>query len=377
MRALATPLLQACAGLGCMLLAGCDNGQQPVPQTAPVVHVYNWSDYIADDTLANFTRETGIRVVYDVFDSNETLEGKLLAGGSGYDLVVPSNHFLGKQIKAGVFQPLQREQLPNWQHLDPQLLARLALNDPHNRHAVPYLWGSNGIGYNVDQVRAALGVEVLDSWAWLYEPDNLARLADCGVAFLDSADEMIPSMLNYLGLDPNSVDPQDIARAEARLAQLQPHVRYFHSSKYVADLANGSLCVAVGYSGDVLQAADRAREAGNGVRVAYSIPREGANLWFDTLAIPADARNVEAAHALIDYLLRPQVIAAVSEHVGYANPNRAAAQWMDAQVRDDPRIYPPAEVLAKLYVSAELPDAALRAMNDSWSRIKAGLAQQP
>ena len=363
--------------LSTALLASCDSSQAPEKAGSQVLHVYNWSDYIAEDTLENFTRETGIRVVYDVFDSNETLEGKLLAGSTGYDLVVPSNHFLGKQIKAGAFQPLDRERLPNWKHLDPSLLARLAANDPQNRHGVPYLWGTNGIGYNVEQVRAVLGDEPMDSWAQVYEPENLARLARCGVAFLDSADEMIPSMLNYLGLDPNSVDADDLARAEARLAQLQPHVRYFHSSKYVGDLANGSICVAVGYSGDILQAADRAEEAGNGIEIAYSIPREGANLWFDTLAIPADARNVEAAHLFIDYLLRPEVIAAISEHVGYANPNLSANELLDAEVREDARIYPAEEVLERLYVSAELPDSVVRAMSDSWSRVKAGMAQRP
>ena len=376
MHVFAHRLLFGAGLLSAVLLSACDSSQTPEPDKPQVLHIYNWSDYIAEDTLENFTRETGIRVVYDVFDSNETLEGKLLAGATGYDLVVPSNHFLGKQIKAGAFQPLDRERLPNWKHLDPSLLARLAGNDPQNRHGVPYLWGTNGIGYNVEQVRAVLGEEPISSWAQIYEPENLARLAKCGVAFLDSADEMIPSMLNYLGLDPNSVDADDLARAEARLAQLQPHVRYFHSSKYVGDLANGSICVAVGYSGDILQAADRAEEAGNGIEIAYSIPREGANLWFDTLAIPVDARNVEAAHLFIDYLLRPDVIAAITEYVGYANPNLSATELLDAEVREDARIYPKAEVLERLYVSAELPDDVARAMSDSWSRVKAGV-QQP
>jgi putrescine transport system substrate-binding protein len=343
-----------------------------VSASARTLHVYNWSDYIAEDTLAQFQEATGIKVIYDVFDSNETLEGKLLAGHSGYDVVVPSNHFLGKQIKAGAFLELDRSLLPNWEHLDPELLKQLEVNDPGNRHAVPYLWGTNGIGYNVEQVKAALGVEQIDSWAVLYEPENIAKLAKCGVAFLDSADEMIPSMLNYLGLDPNSEDPADYAKAEARLKQLQPHVRYFHSSKYVGDLANGSLCVAVGYSGDVFQAAARAEEAGNGQQVAYAIPREGANLWFDTLAIPADAGHVAEAHAFIDYLLQPKVIASISDYVGYANPNRSSLELMDEEVRNDPLVYPPQEVLAKLYVSAELPLAAQRAMNDSWARVKTG-----
>jgi putrescine transport system substrate-binding protein len=368
------------AALG--LLLGCDPAP-PAPQAgspkAPAatatrggsVHIYNWSDYIAEDTLAQFQSVSGIQPVYDVFDSNEMLEGKLLAGGSGYDLVVPSNHFLGKQIKAGAFQKLDKSKLSHWHNLDQSLLTRLQRNDPGNQYAVPYLWGTNGIGYNVAQVKAALGVEQIDSWAVLFEPQNIAKLADCGVAFLDSADEMIPAMLNYLGLDPNSENPEDYAKAEAQLAKLMPYVRYVHSSKYVGDLANGSICVAVGYSGDVLQAAQRASEAGNG-EVAYAIPKEGANLWFDTLAIPVDAKNVEQAHAFLDYLLQPEVIAGISDYVGYANPNQAANALLSPEVRDDPRVYPPQAVLDKLYVNSELSPKAQRAMSDSWSRVKSG-----
>jgi putrescine transport system substrate-binding protein len=339
---------------------------------AASVHIYNWSDYIGETTLAQFEQETGIKPVYDVFDSNETLEGKLLAGGSGYDVVVPSNHFLGKQIRAGAFRKLDRAQLPNWQNLDPALLAQLQKNDPGNAYAVPYLWGTNGIGYNVEKVSAVLGVARIDSWAALFEPANIEKLASCGVAFLDSPDEMFPAMLAYLGLNPNSEDPADYAKAQERLLAVRPHVRYFHSSKYISDLANGNICVAVGYSGDVFQAAARAEEAGNGVEIAYAIPKEGANLWFDMLAIPADAANVEQAHAFIDYLLRPEVIAAVSDYVGYANPNPRAGELMDQAVRNDPAVYPPQQVLDRLYVSAELPAEIQRLMTRSWNRVKTG-----
>ena len=339
---------------------------------AASVHIYNWSDYIGETTLEQFEQETGIRPVYDVFDSNETLEGKLLAGRSGYDVVVPSNHFLGKQIRAGAFQPLDRSRLPNWENLDPALLRQLEKNDPGNRHAVPYLWGTNGIGYNVGQVRAALGVEEIDSWAAIFEPQNAQKLASCGIAWLDSADEMIPAMLNYLGLDPNSENPDDYRLAEEKLLAVRPHVRYFHSSKYISDLANGTICVAAGFSGDVFQAAARAEEAANGVQIAYAIPREGGNLWFDMLAIPADAGNVEQAHAFIDYLLRPEVIAAVSDYVGYANPNLKAGELMDREVRDNPSVYPPPQVLERLYVSAQLPAPIQRLMTRSWTRVKSG-----
>ncbi len=339
---------------------------------AATVHIYNWSDYIGETTLEEFQKATGIKPVYDVFDSNETLEGKLLAGRTGYDVVVPSNHFLGKQIRAGAFQKLDKSKLPNWENLDPALLKQLEKNDPGNAYAAPYLWGTNGIGYNVEQVTAALGIEKVDSWAVLFEPENAKKLAGCGIALLDSADEMIPAVLNYLGLDPNSTDPDDYAKAEAKLLEIRPYVRYFHSSKYVSDLANGNICIAAGFSGDVFQAAARADEAGKGVDIAYAIPKEGGNLWFDMLAIPADAQNVEEAHRFINYLLDPEVIASVSDYVGYANPNTKADSLMDQEVRNDPSVYPPQAVLDRLYVSAELPQKIMRLMTRSWTKIKSG-----
>ncbi|WP_417777768.1 polyamine ABC transporter substrate-binding protein [Stutzerimonas xanthomarina] len=339
---------------------------------AATVHIYNWSDYIGETTLEEFEKETGIKPIYDVFDSNETLEGKLLAGRTGYDVVVPSNHFLGKQIRAGAFQKLDKSKLPNWQHLDPALLKQLEKNDPGNTYAAPYLWGTNGIGYNVEKVTAALGIEKVDSWAVLFEPENAKKLAGCGIALLDSPDEMIPAMLNYLGLDPNSTDPDDYAKAEAKLLEIRPYVRYFHSSKYISDLANGNICIAAGFSGDIFQAAARADEAGKGIDIAYTIPKEGGNLWFDMLAIPVDAQNVEEAHAFINYLLEPEVIASVSDYVGYANPNIKAGELMDQEVRNDPSVYPPQSVLDRLYVSAELPPKINRLMTRSWTKVKSG-----
>lgn len=336
------------------------------------VRVYNWSDYVGETTLADFQQATGIKAQYDVFDSNETLEGKLLAGRSGYDIVVPSNHFLGKQIKAGAFQKLDRSQLPNWDNLDPQLLKQLEVNDPANQYAVPYLWGTNGIGYNVAKIKEVLGVDTIDSWAVVFEPENLQKLASCGVSFLDSADEMLPAVLNYLGLDPNSQRAEDYAKAEATLLAVRPYVTYFHSSKYIGDLANGNICLAVGFSGDVLQAADRADEAGKGVEIAYSIPKEGANLWFDMLAIPADASSPKEAHAFINFMLDPATIAGVSDYVGYANPNTRASALMDPDVRNDESVYPPQAVLDKLYISAELPVKVQRLMTRSWTRVKSG-----
>ncbi|MBN3864805.1 polyamine ABC transporter substrate-binding protein [Pseudomonas frederiksbergensis] len=341
-------------------------------QAAGTVHIYNWSDYIGETTLADFQKETGIKPVYDVFDSNETLEGKLLAGRTGYDVVVPSNHFLGKQIKAGAFQKLDKSKLTHYSNLDPVLLKRLEKNDPGNQYAVPYLWGTNGIGYNVEKVKAALGVDKIDSWAVLFEPENIKKLSGCGVAFLDSADEMLPAMLNYMGLSPNSEDPEDYKKAEAKLLAIRPYVTYFNSSKYVSDLANGEICVAAGFSGDVFQAKARATEAGKGIDIAYVIPKEGGNLWFDMLAIPRDATNIKEAHAFINYLLKPEVIAKVSDSVGYANPNPKAGELMDQAVRTDEAVYPTQAVVDKLYVNSELPPKIQRLMTRSWTKIKSG-----
>jgi len=341
-------------------------------QAAGTVHIYNWSDYIGESTLADFQKETGIKPVYDVFDSNETLEGKLLAGRTGYDVVVPSNHFLGKQIKAGAFQKLDKSQLPNYSNLDPVLLKRLEQNDPGNLYAVPYLWGTNGIGYNVDKIKAVLGVDTIDSWGVLFEPENIKKLQSCGVAFLDSADEMMPTVLNYMGLNANSTDPEDYKKAEAKLLAVRPYVTYFNSSKYISDLANGEICVAAGFSGDVFQAKARAAEAGKGIEIAYVIPKEGGNLWFDMLAIPKDAGNVKQAHAFINYLLKPEVIAQVSDSVGYANPNPKAGELMDQSVRKDEAVYPAQEIVDKLYVNSELPPKIQRLMTRSWTKVKSG-----
>ena len=341
-------------------------------QAAPTVHIYNWSDYIGPDTLANFEKATGIKPVYDVFDSNETLEGKLLAGRTGYDVVVPSNHFLGKQIKAGAFQKLDKSLLTNYANLDPALLKRLEKNDPGNQYSVPYLWGTNGIGYNVDKVKEVLGVDHIDSWAVLFEPENMKKLATCGVSFMDSADEMLPAVLNYMGLNPNSTNPEDYKKAEEKLLKVRPYVTYFHSSKYISDLANGNICVAAGFSGDVFQAKARASEAGKGVNIAYAIPKEGGNLWFDVLAIPKDAKNVKEAHAFINYLLQPEVIAQVSDYVGYANPNPGADKLMKQSIRTDAAVYPPQAVLDRTFVNFELPPKVQRLMTRSWTKVKTG-----
>jgi len=336
------------------------------------VNIYNWSDYIGETTLADFQKATGIKPVYDTFDSGETLEGKLLSGRTGYDLVVPTSHFAGRQIKAGVFQTLDKSQLPNWKNLAPLLMKRLESSDPGNQYLVPYLWGTNGIGYNPEKIKAALGIDEIDSWAVLFEPENIEKLSQCGVSMLDSPDEMLPAMLAYLGLNPNSTNPDDYKKAEEKFISISKHVTYFHSSRYITDLANGNICIAAGFSGDVMQAADRANEAGNGIEIAYAIPKDGAALWFDVMAIPKDAPNPKAALAFINYVLNPEVIAKISDSVGYANPNLAAHDFMDEEIADNPSIYPPQTVLDKTYVSVELPQNIIRVMTRSWTRIKSG-----
>ena len=335
--------------------------------------IFNWSDYIAEDTIANFEKETGIKVTYDVYDSNEVLDARLLTGRSGFDLVVPSNHFLSKHIAAGVYMELDHEKLPNMKNLDPQLMQQVESIDPGSKHSIPYMWGTNGIGYNVEKVKAALGDDApTDSWDLVFKPEVASKLASCGITMLDSGDDMMTSALGYLGLDPNSTDSADLKKAEELLMSVRESVRYFHSSRYISDLANGDICVAVGFSGDVFQAGARAEEANNKVEIAYAIPKEGTQLWFDMMAIPKDPPNADNAHAFINYILRPEVVAPITDYVAYANPNKAANELIDAEILNDPAIYPTEEVMQKLYVAEPRPLAAQRIVTRSWNRIKSG-----
>ncbi len=348
-------------------------GVSAVQAEAREVKVYNWSDYIAPDTLAEFEKETGIKVVYDVFDSNDTLDGKLATGRSGYDVVVPTNHYLAKQVRAGIYQKLDKSKLPNLANLDPDILENLAAGDPGNEYSVPYMWGTNGIGINATKVRAILGDDVaLDSWNLLFDPEITAKLSTCGIALLDSGDEVIPEVLSYLGISPKSQKREDFDAATAQLMKVRSHITYFHSSKYVADLANGEICAAFGYSGDVLQAADRAEEAGRSDEIVYIIPKEGTAMWADLVAIPKDARNVEEAHIFINYLLRPDVIAKITDYVAYANANLKATELVAEGIRENPGVYPSDEVKEKLYVAAERPREVQRWLTRDWTRIKSG-----
>jgi putrescine transport system substrate-binding protein len=340
----------------------------------PVLHVYNWSDYIAPDTIPNFAKETGIAVTYDVYDGNEVLEAKLLAGDSGYDVVVPSaSPFMAREIAAGAFRELDKTKLPNLKNLDPQMLALAAEADPGNAHGVPYLWSITGIGYNEALAAKALGADVpRDPLALLFDPKTAKQLASCGISLLDTPQEVFPAALAYLGIDPKSRDLGDLDKAAALLEKIRPFVRRFHSSQYINDLANGDICIALGYSGDVIQARNRALEAKNGVEIVFRVPREGAQFSIDMLGIPKDAPHPENALAFIDYILRPPVIAAISNAVSYPNPNLAATPLVAPAIRDDPGIYPPEAVRRLFYVDLPAPRDYERARTRAWNRVKSG-----
>ena len=338
------------------------------------LHIYNWSDYIAADTIANFTKETGIEVTYDVYDGNEVLEAKLLAGHSGYDIVVPSaSPYMARQIAAGAYRTLDKARLPNLKNLDPQIVARAATADPGNAHGVPYLWSVTGIGYNTAQLDRALGEAApRDSLALLFDPAYAQKLAPCGIALLDTPQEVVPAALAYLGRDPKSHTEADLADAIALIDRLRPYVRKFHSSQYINDLATGDLCIALGYSGDVIQARNRAREAASPVEIAFRVPREGAQMSIDMLGIPADAPHPDNAHAFINYILRPDIIAAITNAVSYPNPNLAATQLVAPEIRDDPGIYPPEPLKRLLYIDLPAPRTYERARTRAWTRMKSG-----
>ena len=365
--------------LAVLVLAGCGRkpetqgaGEAPAATEEKVLNVYNWSDYIDPAVIENFQKETGIAVSYDVFDSNEVLETKLLTGKSGYDVVVPSAYFLERQIQAGVFRKLDKSKLPNLGHLDQGLQMSIASHDPRNEHGVIYMWGTTGIGFDADKVKAIMPDAPTDSWSLVLDPDVVSKFEDCGVSFLDDPTDMVGTMLLWLGKQPNSESEEDLKLAEEALLKIRPYIRTIHSSQYIEDLANGEVCIAVGYSGDVLQARDRAAEAGKAIDIRYVIPREGALMWFDTLAIPADAEHPGNAHLFIDYLLRPDVAAANSNYVYYATANAAALDLLDAELRDDTGIFPPPEVKERLQPNLAKSAEFTRSLNRSWTRFVTG-----
>lgn len=352
-------------------------GAVPALAQQKVVNVYNWSDYIDESVIEDFTKETGIKVRYDVFDSNEVLETKLLAGKTGYDVVVPTGSFLQRQIKAGVFQKLDKSKLPNLQYAWPEITKRLSVYDPGNEYAVNYMWGTTGIGYNVDAVKARLGDIPMNTWDIVFKPENLSKLKDCGVYMLDGPEEVIPSALRYLGLNPDSKDPADIAKAGELLLKIRPFIRKFDSSGYINALARGDICLAVGWSGDVFQAKTRAAEAAKKtkkkpVNIAYAIPKEGALMWFDNFAIPKDAKNVDEALAFINYMMKPEVAAKNSNYISYANGNLASQKFIDKDIIDNPSIYPNAETMALLFTVTTYPQDVQRVVTKTWTSFKRG-----
>lgn len=346
---------------------------QPASAQERSVNVYNWTDYVDPKALEDFTRETGIRVVYDMYDNNEIVETKLLAGRSGYDVVTPSGPFLARLIRAGVFLKLDRARLPNAVHIWPEIASRLGAHDPGNQFAVNYMWGTTGVGINVRKVRERLGdAAPLNSWDLLMKPEFSGKLKDCGIHVLDAPEDIFPGVLNYLGLNPDSKAEADLRRAADALAKIRGNVRKFHSSEYINALANGDICMAVGYSGDVLQARKRAEEAKNGVEISYVIPKEGALMWFDSFAIPADARNVAEAHAFIDFMLRPDIAARNTNFVSYATGNLPAREMVKPEIRQNPGVYPDDATFRRLFTNTAYDERTQRAVTRLWTRVKTG-----
>jgi putrescine transport system substrate-binding protein len=370
-RAAAGALLAA-ALCACGARAPAAGGAAAVPEEKEL-HVYNWADYIAKDTIARFEKTTGIKVIYDTYDADETLEAKMMAGDSGYDVVSTSTDFFSRQIKAGIYRPLDKSLLPNWKNLDAHALAVEGTADPGNRYAMPYLRHVNGFAYNVDLIRARMPNAPVDSLDLIFKPEILRHFADCGVTFLDQPEDVLQLALNYLHLDPNSQRPQDYAQAEKLLLAVRPYIRAFDSTEYMNGLANGEFCIAMSWSGDYATSRARAKAAGVEVHLAFTVPKEGANASFDALLIPADARHPLAAHKFLNYILEPRVIAEITNEIHYGNDNQAASAFVDPQILNDPAVYPPPQVEARLYETLEAAPALERLRTRTWTRIKTNL----
>ncbi len=371
-------LMSACSGSKsgtegtAQVAASAATESSAAPSSGKVLNLYIWSDYLAPNALPDFEKRTGIKVHVSYFDTNETLETRLLAGHSGFDVVVPTASYFERQIKAGVYLTLDKSKLPNLKNTDAQLMSRVALHDPDNAHGVIYTWGTNGIGYNEKMIKALLPDAPLDSWRMVFDPAVASKIAKCGISVLDSPAEMVRVVLSYLGRDPNSQKPEDLTASEATMAKIRPYIRNINSSEYIEALANGDICLAVGYNGDVLQARDRARDANKGIEIKYIVPKEGSILWFDMLAVPKDAPDVESAYAFLDYMMIPQVAADVSDFRRYATANAAAQPLVQPAVRDDAGIYPPKELRQNLAVQlADSPDQT-RAITRVWQKFKTG-----
>lgn len=337
-----------------------------------VLNVYNWSDYIDESLIEQFQKETGIKVNYSTYDSNDTLETKLLAGKSNYDVVVPSASNMARQIRAGFYLKLDKSKLPNLKHMWPEVMKRVANYDPGNEHSVNYMWGTTAIGYNEAEIKKRMPNAPLDSWDLIFDPEIISKFKDCGIHILDAPDEIFPAALNYLGLNPDSHKPAEIEKAAALVAKIRPYVQKFHSSEYISALGNGDICLAVGWSGDVFQARDAADKAKAGVTVGYTIPKQGALMWFDQMVIPKEAKNPEGAHKFINFMMKPENIAKATNYVYYANGNLASQPLLEKDVIEDPAIYPAKETMGRLYTTTPYPNKIQRIVNRAWTRVKSG-----
>ncbi len=372
--------------VGLLCLTACSRQPAPAPGPGPggasasgvpydaerILNVYSWLDYIAPDTVARFEKETGIKVRYDMYDNNEVLETKLLTGHTNYDVVLPTGAFFERQRLAGVYRPLDKAALPNLVNADPDILRRLAVHDPGNRYAIPYMFTTTGLGYNVGQIQARLGAQIPDGWGLLFDPANAAKLQDCGIAIIDSEMDVFLSAMIYLGRDPNRLDPADVAAASAVLSKIRPFVRYIDPAQYISDMANNSICLALGWSGDVEQAQSRAGEARTGARLAYLVPREGAVITVDMMAIPADAPHPRNAAAWMNYLMRPDVMAGITNYIHYPNGYSASLPWVADAVKNDPAIYPDASTRARLVSPKAVPLDYSRLVTREWTRFRTG-----
>ena len=353
---------------GSVMTASAQDNDEPKE-----LNVYNWSDYIGETTIADFEKETGIKVQYDTYTGNEDLEAKLVTGGTGYDVVFPSSSFFARQIRIGLYQKLDKSLLPNLKNMDPSIMASLAKDaDPGNEHAIPYMWGTNGFSYNVDMLKERMPDAPLDSLAIIFDPNILSKFADCGVTFLDSPEDVFPLALASMGTDPTSQKEEDIIAAAEMVMKVRPYIRNFDSQQYLTSLPNGENCISMSWSGDYATAATRAAEAGLKINLAYTIPKEGTNIWFDGMLIPADAPHPKNANLFLNYMMRPEVIAAATNYTYYANANMAAKEFVNQEILEDPAIYPNEEVMKRGFPSMIRTQELSRVITRQWTRVKTG-----
>ena len=352
--------------------AATEQSAAPAPGSGGELNIYNWTDYIGENTIADFEKETGIQVRYDTYDGNETLEAKLVVGNTGYDIVFPSSSFFARQIKSGLYQKLDKSKLDNWKNLDPFALKNQSAYDPGNEYAVPYMWGTNGFTYNVDMIKQRMPDAPLDSLRMVFDPEVVSKFKDCGVSFLDSPEDVFPLALAYMGKDPTSQNPDDITAAAEMVMKVRPYVKLFDSQQYLNSLPNGDICLAMTWSGDYAVAAARAEEAGLKVELAYTVPKEGSNIWFDAMLIPKDAPHADNAHKFLNYMMRPEVIAACTNYTYYANGNLAAKQFVNKEILEDTAIYPDEETQKRMFPSVVRDENLQRVITREWTRIKTG-----